>query len=144
MKDEVSLKRNEKWLKENNNIIAYILNIINSKAKILKNQESFKINSLQNLQRMKELLNDLYEDETIVLTTLYNDKKHTSKSNYLTIFKVEDHKKLFDILHQILIDCLGKNYTLTVEELMFPTCLSFKNDNLTLYLLNLDSTVVNV
>lgn len=134
--DEVSNKRRENYLSKNSEIITSILNSVKNKDEILSNQESFFVDSLKTIQRMKELLQELYEDEIVVLQGV--------SDCYLTIFKVSNRRDFFDSLNQCLINYLGDGYKLTVENMIIPRSLSFTNGERELLLLNYSVGFVNL
>lgn len=117
--DEVSKKRNEKFLEENKNPIFKILNFLANKDKI-KN-EAFIVEDLKSINRFKKLLNELYDDEIFMFT---NWKTH------YTLFRIENKENFFSILNDIIVQELGtSNYKVTVERLITPNYLSFSSEN---------------
>lgn len=124
--DEVSKKRVRNYLNNNRKSITGILSAIKNRDRIIKNQESFTVDSLKSIQRMKELLYEMYKDEIIILCG----------RDYLTIFSVNDTNKLFNSLNHCLINSLGEEYRLTVKDLVFPRSLGFTNGKKEFYLFN--------
>lgn len=139
--DELQGKRDKKYRKENKFKFLEMLSFLANKEEIKAYQETFEVNSIQRFRRMEELIFEFYPCSTLILKNI-GDYDHGAA--YLTIFKVDDIKKLPNVLNEILNQELGEKYTLTEELLMWPNCLSFSNENKKLFLMNYDGGIIEV